>query len=206
METIIDEAKKRAYRYWTEDGLPELFIGAGFVSYALLLWWSIKQASGVGIMCNTLFLPVWILPGTWIIQKVKERVTYPRTGYVTYQPMSQHKKKTLLAGVLAAMVLVAIVFFSDASALLFTILFVLILGWITWQQKCLRFAFYTLLALATGLFVFFNPTIFSAGGGQAAFVDINIPVLLITGAAMLAGGGITLVRFLRTHPPAGDLS
>jgi hypothetical protein len=87
MPSITDsgvlEAKRRAKNYWNVDGLPTLVIGLFFLLFA-------------GIAQMPEWLRGWlVLPLLWtvvyefldhtIVLRLKERFTYPRTGYVVSQ-------------------------------------------------------------------------------------------------------------------------
>jgi hypothetical protein len=78
---------ERPARYWNEDGLPELVMGALWIFYAGL------YLAGMGLRPGLIRTAFWIvmspfLPAgmffvaIWGIKRIKERVTYPRTGYV----------------------------------------------------------------------------------------------------------------------------
>ncbi len=75
--------------YWNEDGIPELVIGALWIFYAA------SQLAGIGLRPGLVRTAFWIvMPLVWMvgcfyftiwgIKRIKERVTYPRTGYVSY--------------------------------------------------------------------------------------------------------------------------
>jgi hypothetical protein len=76
----ILEAKRRARDYWDIDGLPALLAGASTVLLGVL-WSTGKHQS----FWDFLFL--WCAVSVWfdsdkILEWLKGRITYPRTGYV----------------------------------------------------------------------------------------------------------------------------
>jgi hypothetical protein len=85
----IDQTMKQTQRYWYEDGFQDMAFG-GFILLIALLF--IAQA--VTPAGSPLWLlwgiggPVLLIGGGIVVGKVvkrlKERVTYPRTGYVAY--------------------------------------------------------------------------------------------------------------------------
>jgi hypothetical protein len=87
------EIARRTRRYWFEDGLVEIGMGVLFASIALVF--SIVAVAtaggvpspygGVGLTILVLLLLSGSLAIRPAIQAAKDRVTYPRTGYVAYR-------------------------------------------------------------------------------------------------------------------------
>src|SRR5579862_9619059 len=65
----VDDVTLRAQRYWMEDGLVEITIGLSFVFLA----GGIVTAGLSTLAAFGLF---------WGLKKAKERITFPRCGYV----------------------------------------------------------------------------------------------------------------------------
>ena len=72
-------AERRAWNYWFEDGLPTLVGGFGCVLFGLSFVFdhSLFRLVLMGLYC------VILLRGRAIVEWLKVRLTYPRTGYVT---------------------------------------------------------------------------------------------------------------------------
>jgi hypothetical protein len=108
----LKEIEQRPKRYWTSDGLQEILMGAVWILWgtALLLpqvlqpgkwlsyyWWSVLPllvASGYA--------------GNWGIKKLKQRMTFPRTGYVRMRKpgiLAMAATMIMAAGVAAGMAL-----------------------------------------------------------------------------------------------------
>ena len=90
MQDPAVDAGRRAARYWTIDGLPEL--DTGFVWLCVPLYFygvtHLPKSSpwhAVLVIGGTLALMFAIMGGAWVLGILKRRVTYPRTGYVAYQ-------------------------------------------------------------------------------------------------------------------------
>jgi len=111
MSSDIDQVIRRTRRYWYEDGFAELASGA------------IMTLAGIGLAGLYQFILVsqslpWDSPWRWMIalgvvvaaealavvglrrlrggvEAAKQRVTYPRTGYVAYSPPPQPKPASL---------------------------------------------------------------------------------------------------------------
>ena len=78
-------AQQRAWNYWFEDGLPVLVGGFGllFFGASMLFDHSLFRLVLFGLYC------VILLRHRMIIEWLKVRLTYPRTGYVTPPRSSQ---------------------------------------------------------------------------------------------------------------------
>ncbi len=102
--TEIYETIKRTRRYWFVDGLAEMSVG---LTFSLLI---IYYRAAEGFKPEWLRLPAFvigapalILGSTWLLGKavsaLKERITYPRTGYVSYprRQGSERWKRVILS-------------------------------------------------------------------------------------------------------------
>src|SRR5579872_5400876 len=84
----FDAVALRASRYWIEDGLVEMTLGLVFAFQAgLSLAWRIPP---IGLSAaGYLLIP-------WGFKKLKERITYPRCGYVAFPMPSRMRLAFLL--------------------------------------------------------------------------------------------------------------
>jgi hypothetical protein len=98
-ESAIEQADHRAKEYWFSDGIPALVFGAAYIvlllevcaflsllyllphvgSNWLWLFNSAFVASPVAVFLSFVWFGLWLED---IIEFVKSRITYPRTGYV----------------------------------------------------------------------------------------------------------------------------
>ncbi|HSM24782.1 MAG TPA: hypothetical protein VK856_07980 [Anaerolineaceae bacterium] len=107
IESIIRNTRK----YWYVDGLSEITGGLIIFVAGLTYWFvaSIEQTSGKLILL-TIAQPAVIIIGSLLAQKIlpriKERITYPRTGYLTFRkpPKNRRFKRILIVGLIAAIV------------------------------------------------------------------------------------------------------
>src|SRR5512138_5195 len=90
MKDSLAEIEGRVRRYWFSDGIGELMGGALFL--LLGLYFSAQQYFGdqspIGIILQSSFVILVIggvFVGRWMINQLKSRLTYPRTGYVEYR-------------------------------------------------------------------------------------------------------------------------
>ena len=105
----LKEIERRPTRYWNVDGLPELTMGMLW-----MLWggaWLFGQTLPRGAVWNTYWL---ITPATlafsafaavWLTKKLKERITFPRAGYVEWKEPTRVQRLSA-AGIAMATALV----------------------------------------------------------------------------------------------------
>lgn len=211
MDDIIREQEKRVHRYWTEDGLPDLYIGLSFIAYAVLLTWRAAGAPGWAEFLISAFPILIIIFGRWVIEAAKQRCTYPRTGYVKYPiPTRQQVTRRVMAGLIVAILLAGVTLLGflrggEEGGLfligyLMPLLFTLIIGVIAYRQNSLRYALYAVLAGLFGLTGAFLAPRLPSSIWRTAIVD-GAAILFPLGVVLLFGGTWTFLRYLRLHPP-----
>ncbi len=115
MSTLIESYAKRPYRYANIDGLNEMGGGIFFLLWALLS--HLESTASAGsiwkwpyIPSILLFLFIWIL-FYWCVPALKQRITFPRTGYVRYPEVgSKRWASSLLFGIVGIAVAIPIFF------------------------------------------------------------------------------------------------
>ncbi|MGB3716887.1 MAG: hypothetical protein WA996_20905, partial [Candidatus Promineifilaceae bacterium] len=90
MTDQVDDAVRRVHKYLYEDGLIEIGVGILFivVGLGLIAFVAIQDNTimGVTLIVGLLALAFGgALSTKRALEAVKERVTYPRTGYVSYR-------------------------------------------------------------------------------------------------------------------------
>jgi hypothetical protein len=111
----IDKVIQRTHRYWYEDGLNEIATGCMFVSCGILLlvMGSVPPGSPLAPIVAIGFVILVAFGGLAVsraVKAVKNRVTYPRTGYVSYRrPESNRRRRIIAAGVGIALAVLGIV-------------------------------------------------------------------------------------------------
>jgi hypothetical protein len=82
IDSEIVEAGRRAKAYWEIDGLPAMLVGASTVLIGLLLYFG-SFPSAWFLPALAVFFLLWsVLNKKETLEKLKARITYPRTGYV----------------------------------------------------------------------------------------------------------------------------
>jgi|SRR3990170_8481642 len=204
----LDELARRPRRYWTIDGLPELVVGVLWI-----IWggaWLIGQNIPHDWRWAAYWLivpPVLALSGfavNWITRRLKERITFPRTGYVEWRKPSNRVSLGVglaIAGIAAVLAVVTMSVTGGDQRLERTMPFSL--------TVCLALSFVAVsvrqrtlhhLALAAAVVVL-ALAIFSVTSGW----DAMNWLFLGLGTICVFVGAIRLALFLRSHPlPAGE--
>ncbi len=205
MNTNVDDLMRRTKSYWYEDGLVEILSGLFFLAVALLLLaeWVAPERSLMKALAAPAFMVitiVWILVGRRVTSWLKERITYPRTGYVAYkqQKKSNATARAISAGVIGAGVAMAVVggyLYSQDIARLIP----LIMGA---GVALLLFR----IGSELGLVRYYVLAVWSLLSGAAlAWLtnDMSLSIALfyvMLGLAIVLGGTMTMFRYLRAAP------
>src|SRR5512138_969098 len=90
MQSNLSNVEQRIRRYWYTDGIGELIGGGMFI--LLGLYFAIQQLLGQNSMVSGILqasLALLMIAGMFVsrrlINGLKARLTYPRTGYIEYQ-------------------------------------------------------------------------------------------------------------------------
>jgi MFS family permease len=204
MVTDLKKVERRTIQYWYEDGIWEmafgvmvLFLGIYLLGYALIpaksLWrglWSIGM------------LPVFIFGVRFvgrIVRLLKEKLTYPRAGFVSYRRPDGRKRprRFSLVGGLAGIAFALAYSLSRNSGGFswfpagFGLLFALMLFYIALRTNLIRFFLLSVLVIASGIVL--------ARSALAAISGLSIFYCLM-GLALCVSGAITLRQFVRKNP------
>jgi hypothetical protein len=205
MNDTIDQAARRARRYWYVDGLNEIAFGGLCVLLgiyfqiqgALQISAQLKQMLEVGLV---LFILVIVIVLNKLVNLAKERITYPRSGYVNYRRPSAIRR--LATGLLAAAiasslsaVLMAAPAGLDWMAGLTGLALAAVWLFIAWRMQLSRFLGLSLVSLGGGIFLALTQLDGIAGIAAIYFLE---------GAALLVSGGLTFWAYLRGTQPVGE--
>ncbi|MBI5032354.1 MAG: hypothetical protein HZB51_17630 [Chloroflexi bacterium] len=89
-QSNIDQVMQQTQRYWYEDGFQDMAFGGFILAIALLFGAQTLTPPGSPLwMLWGLGGPLLLIGGavvaSAVVRRLKERVTYPRTGYVAYE-------------------------------------------------------------------------------------------------------------------------
>lgn len=205
MDQDFEEIQKRTKRYWYTDGLHE--IAFGFICLILSLYFLaqvlLPQDSLLANFLTAGFV-LFLLGSGFLIRrsvgKIKERLTYPRTGYVSYPNPGAHQN--LLAAVLGLLFAILLVtFFATHPASLAWmsavsgLIFAAVLAAMGYRLGMSRFYLLAGTALIFGAI----PTL----TGMQEILGLATFYGLIS-LAIFVSGGLTLKSYLENTQPAAE--
>lgn len=209
MQNNFSDVEQRVKRYWYTDGIGDLMGGGLFL--LLGLYFSIQQYFGdrslVGVILQSSFVIILIggvMIGRRLINLLKARLTYPRTGYVEYYTA---EKNITWRRIFAPVVAMTVAIFSvvitrkidaiDSMVAVTGILVaVILLVKPGWSSKVPRFYLLSVASLILGIAL--SVSGLPSGYNLGAFYGLM-------GTAFAISGGLTLQRYLQENPmPAGD--
>jgi hypothetical protein len=200
----MKQVEQRVKRYWYADGIAELATGGMFVM--LGLYFGVQgyfgEASTVSVILQVslILLAIGGVFGVrWLVNILKARVTYPRTGYVEYRVNERGAKRRRYVVIAVAMlVAIASIILADtirgldstvlATGLLVGVIFITLQG----QSSGLK-RFYALggLAILLGIVLAFSKL------PQAYILALFYGLL---GVVILVSGALVLRRYLDENP------
>lgn len=204
MNSNIDQTKKHTMGYWFEDGLSEIIVGGLFAIIGLftLLQGMLEPGSflaGISGVAAVIIIGLGIWLARSLISWLKMRITYPRTGYVSYHQPEHFLKgfTSILSGLIAALFAWLIIRFSVIIQVWVPViegaalgLFMLVIGQ---RTGLVRFYILMLLAVIFGaIFSLFCSSDLTSSGWF--FVSI--------GFSLVASGLLALSKYLRTSQPS----
>ena len=208
MNRNLSDVEQRVRRYWYIDGIGDLTGGGLFLLIGL--YFSAQQYFGdqslVGVILQSIFALVLIggmIVGRRLINLLKIRLTYPRTGYVEY-PGSQKNitRQRIFAAATALLVamfsivitrqIVAIDSMVAVSGVLVSVILLVKQGWSSKVQR-----FYVLSAVSLILGIVLSVSGLPRGYNLGAFYGLM-------GIAFAISGGLTLQRYLHENPLPAD--
>lgn len=209
MSNSTIDIQNRVRRYWVEDGIPDLIVGSFFFIYSALLWWGAHSTQNWINIISTVALVLMVIFGRKLIEKLKEIITFPRTGYVKYasiQPEQTVRRVMLglgIAAFLALLVLIAFIVGGESAGSTFVWILIplfisFVIGLFGYSQKSTRYIFYTIFSLICGLVSVLLAQHFSLSTHNALLNGVGI--FLPLGLIMIIGGFWTLRNYLARNP------
>jgi hypothetical protein len=197
-DRTINLAAKRTLQYWFVDGIVELVLGALLLLLALYFGVIaiLPEDSNLGSLLLAALLLVLVVVGVVkqkLIGLLKERLTYPRTGYVAYPRQDKKRRGLTVLYTIGIGMLVAVLFASTPASLAWI---PAVSGWLIgayWLYQGHRLGLLRFYALA-GISAVTGTAITLAGLGEARGLPLFYAVI---GLASLVTGGFTLWAYLR---------
>ena len=204
MQSNLSDVEQRVKRYWYTDGIGELIGGGMFVLLGVYfaLQEFLGQNSTVGGILQVSLILVMIggmSISRWLVNTLKTRLTYPRTGYVEYQ-VDERKMKTrrlwviILAFTISALTMVFVRLFQafDSIVAVTGVGVGLILVILRTKSSGLA-RFYVLGAVAVVLGLALSISGLPNGYSLGLFYGLM-------GLFFMFFGGLTLRRYLEENP------
>lgn len=204
----MKQVEQRVKRYWYTDGIAEIASGGMFLLLGLYfgVLGYFEEGSLVSVILQVSMVLVMIggaFGVRWLVNTLKSRLTYPRTGYVEYRVNEKDAKQRRWIVVAVAIIV------ASASILLVDYIrgldsMVLITG------VLVGVIFIALRGKSSGLKRFY------ALGGLAILMGIflaysNLPQVYtlslfygLLGIAILISGGLVLRSYLQENPPSSE--
>ena len=202
----LDKAKQRSFQYWFEDGLNEMGIGCLLILLGFYFYLgAVLPQNGILRTILDISLLLVIPGGAWLVSRgvkyFKEKITYPRTGYVA---LAQKRRAPLwlaggisgLAGAFFAAIVIQGNLLQWIPALT-GIIFCLVFVFIAARVNLLRFFILASISLAIGIAISMGD--FGLSEGTSA-------VYFSLGLVVLVSGACNLAKYLRQTPAVKDPS
>lgn len=209
MKSKIDTVIQRTQRYWYVDGLNE--IATGLIILLIGIYFLVVNAFSTGALSAVMVgigVPVLMLALAWaggkIVKMLKERITYPRTGYIAFNPQKGGRRSKLKTAFIAAGVAIAFAFLQVmlhpelsrvAMPILTAALIALAVALLGFRFGLVRFYYLAVYTALMGLLTAWLP-LYDLGQ--------NIFLFIMFGLGWVVSGAITLVRYLASTKPAGE--
>ncbi len=209
MNNNLSDVEQRVKRYWYTDGIGELIGGGMFL--LLGLYFFLQQYFGdrpsVSVILESslvVFMIVAIFLGRRLINALKARLTYPRTGYVEYR---RAEKNTFWQRILTVVFAMAIGMFviviarnvnaiDSLVAVTGALVAVILLVKQGWSSGMPRFYLLSAISLVSGIALSFSGL--PRGYNLTAYYGLM-------GVTFALSGGLTLRRYLQENPLPADM-
>lgn len=202
----LSDAVQRSQRHWMSDGIPEIVLGVCWIvwSCAVLLPFLFPKQVSAGITAVVLMLAmagfgIFARP---IIRGWKERVSFPRTGYIELRRPSLRVRIAVVIAAGAIAFAVALLASSghrttrEWMPLVVGLLLAVGMLHAAWKMRSVRFAVFSAIIAAVAV----------AASVFHLHRDLSYGLILMTaGFACVADGLLNLLAYLHAHPvPAGE--
>jgi len=209
MKENFSEVEQRVRRYWYVDGFGEL-VGGGGMCLILAIYFAVGQYFGddslIGGLLNA-SLALVLIGGMVLVRRLinaaKQRVTYPRTGYVEYSDPKNKVVAGVLSAVTGAIMAMTFVFivrqFNKIDAMVAVsgaVMGIILFVKQVWTAKVKRFYILSAVAFVYGAVL--------AVSGLPRGYNLGLFYALMS-ISFAISGGLTLKKYLDENPLQSDL-
>lgn len=204
MSQQINNLIRQTYQYFYIDGLAEIATGGMFILVgAWLVVIALVEPGTPAAGIAALALPVLILGGTYLLNRtvrsLKERITYPRTGYVTYRREKKDSKRWILIG-FALLLPILLMFlpenWKDLPLVIGGILGAVLI-YLGNRMEVRRFYLPGAAGVLSGILSALFVESETLGAGLT---------FLVPGLILVASGGLVLRSYLQDHPMQNEVA
>jgi hypothetical protein len=201
MNDSIEKYVKKTHRYYYDDGLVEMIVGFLFASVgtALLLLLNLDVSSFLNALLF-LLITALVMAGAFLIRRMvlrlKERITYSRSGYVSFRQDEPDRGRWFLL-VAVAMLFVTLIFLPETfNQIQFMVgsMLAAVLIYLGYRMNLRRFYALGIACLLIGV-------------ASTIWIDdefMGTAVALVgCGLLLLLSGGLTFAFYLRQYPESG---
>ena len=203
MTEQMDRITRSTRKYMYDDGLFEiasglilLLVGLGLFSW--IAFTDISSVLGIVLIAAILILAVsGGLLTKRAVEAVKERLTYPRTGYVAYKQEEPRQSRLVVitTSLLATLVILLLPDNLSRMATMIGALLGIVLAVLGYRLAVTRFYIASFVVVATGLL---TSALFDEEFLGAAVI------LMISGAVLIFSGTAALLSYLKSNPKADE--
>ena len=207
MQTNLSDVEAHVKRYWYTDGLGELIGGGMFI--LLGIYFALQDFVGQnsllgGILQVSLVLLliglIWI--GRRLINTLKMRLTYPRTGYVEYRVNEKEKKlkrgiAIVLAFIISTLTMTFVLMFKSFDSIVAVTGFIVGIILLLLRAKSGLNRFYILGAVSIVVGFLLSMSALSNGYSLGLYYGLM-------GLCFTISGGLTLRHYLAENPLPAD--
>ena len=202
----LQHAFDRSQRYWASDGIPEIVMGGFWLLWGTLLLLPILFPNTTLLRnMSIIFVAAMVLPALLmkpLIHRWKERVTFPRTGYIELRQPSKSLRYGIviiafvIAFAIALLIRVEERTYREWLPLGMGLLLAAGLLYSSWKMRSLRLALFSAAVAGVGI----------VASILRLHQDLSFAVIILAaGVACVADGLLTLRSYLRAHPvPSGE--
>jgi len=201
----LGQISKRPFTHWAQDGLPCLVFGLNFMltGFVFLIEFALPR-NPFYPFAAILFWCAISLASRWGLTKLKQRIVFPRSGYIAFQPSGWMRYTSVIAiGTVLAIVVPIVIYqprfhgwtliAGPAAAVFFALASL---------DSWFRYGFpdgilWAGVSLAVGVWMFHI---------HAGFIDGLLWLLIALGGAWVFTGGLRLYFFLRTDASGKERS
>ena len=200
MEKKLNTSQKRALQYWFVDGLAELTGGVMCIILAIYFG-IISLMPDSGWATTILFVIVFGLAfiTRWLIQRIRQRYTYPRTGYVAPKSGWEDRRQMIISIVFTLLLLLAMIYLIltrgegalELTPMIGGVILAFIFSMAGLETKLIRFIYLAIFCLLLGAVLAFSSL---SNFWGAAILSLS------TSLVLFAYGIITRRAYLRQMP------